>query len=338
MLTGSLGMCVEPATAWESAEPLMPQPMAAEVEVPRDLVLVTHGWNGSAQGWPRTIQAAVGETLSSETAGTNVQVSLLQWNDRISPVHAEIQASSIRVVEVVALDWTDAADTFLPTSAASNAATIGRRYVNFLVESDYQHVHLIAHSAGSWMIDAMIEGIETNAPQTITQATFLDAFTPGNEAERFGQHADWAEHFVDDGVLFATNEYFDLAFNIDVSRFGPDTAEDSWSLGVAGHAWPHQYYLETAVTPGRSAYGFGRSLTMGAVIPELDRGAVVIIGRVGDSNDDGHFNTSDLIVVFSAGKFETNMSATHYEGDWNDDGFFTSSDLVAAFAAGRYQS
>jgi hypothetical protein len=61
---------------------------------------------------------------------------------------------------------------------------------------------------------------------------------------------------------------------------------------------------------------------------------------IGDSNDDGIFNSSDLIVVFQAGEYEDEIpdNSTFNEGDWNGDGDFDSGDLVAAFQAGTYVS
>ena len=54
---------------------------------------------------------------------------------------------------------------------------------------------------------------------------------------------------------------------------------------------------------------------------------------LGDSNDDRIFNSSDLVAVFQAGKYE---DATFGEGDWNQDGGFTTADLVFVFQAGHY--
>ncbi|MCA9168383.1 MAG: VCBS repeat-containing protein [Planctomycetales bacterium] len=58
---------------------------------------------------------------------------------------------------------------------------------------------------------------------------------------------------------------------------------------------------------------------------------------VGDANRDGAFDSSDLVVVFRAGKYETGVAASWQEGDWNRDGVFNSSDLVTAFAVGGYE-
>jgi ELWxxDGT repeat protein len=59
---------------------------------------------------------------------------------------------------------------------------------------------------------------------------------------------------------------------------------------------------------------------------------------IGDVNNDGVFNSSDLVSVFQAGKYEDGIpfNATFEEGDWNGDGDFNTSDLVYAFQAGTF--
>ena len=58
---------------------------------------------------------------------------------------------------------------------------------------------------------------------------------------------------------------------------------------------------------------------------------------IGDSNLDNEFNSSDLVEIFAAGKFESGEPATWAQGDWNADGSFDSGDLVAAFADGGFE-
>ncbi|MDG2385206.1 MAG: Ig-like domain-containing protein [Pirellulaceae bacterium] len=59
---------------------------------------------------------------------------------------------------------------------------------------------------------------------------------------------------------------------------------------------------------------------------------------VGDVNNDGVFNPSDLVLVFQAGKYEDHIpkNAIFEEGDWNGDGDFNSNDLVLAFQVGAF--
>lgn len=58
----------------------------------------------------------------------------------------------------------------------------------------------------------------------------------------------------------------------------------------------------------------------------------------GDSNGDGVFNSSDLIIVFQAAEYEDDIpgNSTFEEGDWNGDGDFNTSDLVFVFQIGHY--
>lgn len=59
---------------------------------------------------------------------------------------------------------------------------------------------------------------------------------------------------------------------------------------------------------------------------------------IGDANLDDEFNSSDLVTVFVAGKFETELDANWDEGDWTGDRRFSSSDLVAAFVDGGFEA
>ncbi len=58
---------------------------------------------------------------------------------------------------------------------------------------------------------------------------------------------------------------------------------------------------------------------------------------IGDANLDGEFNSSDLVVVLSAGKYEVEEDAIWSSGDFNGDGRANSSDLVAALSDGGYE-
>ena len=58
---------------------------------------------------------------------------------------------------------------------------------------------------------------------------------------------------------------------------------------------------------------------------------------IGDANLDLEFNSSDMVQVFVAGKYETGEDANWDAGDWNGDRKFNSGDMVAAFVAGGYE-
>jgi hypothetical protein len=57
-----------------------------------------------------------------------------------------------------------------------------------------------------------------------------------------------------------------------------------------------------------------------------------------DVNLDGVFNSSDLVKIFQAAKYETGEEATWTEGDWDNDGDFDSSDLVRGFSLSVYST
>ncbi|MCA9199460.1 MAG: VCBS repeat-containing protein, partial [Planctomycetales bacterium] len=56
----------------------------------------------------------------------------------------------------------------------------------------------------------------------------------------------------------------------------------------------------------------------------------------GDSNNDGIFNSGDLVQVFQSGLYEAGASASFEQGDWNGDGVFDSADLVYVFQRDAY--
>lgn len=59
----------------------------------------------------------------------------------------------------------------------------------------------------------------------------------------------------------------------------------------------------------------------------------------GDSNLDGEFDSSDLIKVFQAGRYEDGVStdASWMDGDWDGDGDVDTNDLIVAFAEAGYE-
>ena len=59
----------------------------------------------------------------------------------------------------------------------------------------------------------------------------------------------------------------------------------------------------------------------------------------GDSDLDGEFNSSDFVLVFTAGEYEDDveLNSVWATGDWNGDREFTSSDFVSAFQGGGFE-
>ncbi len=59
----------------------------------------------------------------------------------------------------------------------------------------------------------------------------------------------------------------------------------------------------------------------------------------GDTNLDGQFDSSDLVLVLQRGEFEDTVPANSdwIDGDWNCDGDFSTEDLVFVFQRGGYR-
>ena len=109
--------------------------------------------------------------------------------------------------------------------------------------------------------------------------------------------------------------------------------------GVLDAADVNQLATQSAGGANNSAYDLtGDSLVDGNDLKEWIRADDIKKSWVGDANLDGQFNTSDLVTVLTAGKYETGAVAVWTEGDFTGDGLFTTSDLVAALVDGGYEN
>ena len=135
----------------------------------------------------------------------------------------------------------------------------GRYVASVLANEEVEHVHLIAHSAGAWFIDACTERLrELRGNATTIHATYLDpCWRPGSGGSR-GEDADFAESYfsyegmaphcgtqVVDAVF--TQSHYDECVNIDVSFLDPTYDYDGWLPCKSTHAWPHCFYRLTAL-------------------------------------------------------------------------------------------
>ena len=81
-----------------------------------------------------------------------------------------------------------------------------------------------------------------------------------------------------------------------------------------------------------------RRATLSFNVESLESRRLLACG-VGDADCNGYFNTTDLVNVFQAGKYEDGIdgNAGWAEGDWDCDGDFTTNDLLAALTEGGYE-
>ncbi len=215
------------------------------------LVLVTHGW----------------EPGLTEPASP-------QW---VSDMCNDIQANVSSDWQVVPYFWVDSAWTLEPQKALNNAQIIGAQLGQQIAGMGFQQVHLIAHSAGSGLIQAIADQLKSSPNPPQVQLTFLDPYLGIflQEQNNYGNNADWSDcYFVEDGTGGFTGSYLNHAFNVDVSWVDPaHTAAPYIGLGggevaLSSHGYPIDFYLGS-ITGGNSscssAYGFSLSQEMEGV-------------------------------------------------------------------------
>lgn len=215
----------EPAPRLDPPSP--PEPQG------QNLVLITHGLGSDASVWPLPMAIAIEDHLQS-TLGSEADA----W-------------------DVVAYDWRENADypRHRVEQARNNAINHGRSLggVHY-ADQEYEHIHLIGHSAGAWLIDAFADSYRESGGEADIHMTFLDAYVrPAHpnpiwmlltSGSRLGKNASWAEHYHDprsgDTVV---GPPLANAYNIDVSDAddrGLDVPTDT------AHAWPYEWYQATA--------------------------------------------------------------------------------------------
>ncbi|MBL8879869.1 MAG: right-handed parallel beta-helix repeat-containing protein [Phycisphaerales bacterium] len=204
-----------------------PQPPAPQQD---KLILLAHGWN----------------------------TSLESYTDFWVPLRDAIAARVGPDWRVEAYDWTTDSQTglppFGPDIAIANAVTHGTQRGTQIAQEPYQHVHFIAHSAGSALISAAAIRIRLEAPEKTIHTTFLDAFAgiliipPYDEflIESYGVASDWSDHYFTpaesgDPCGPFTTEILPNSYNLDIARLDPDYPSGC----IASHTWPWCFYGAT---------------------------------------------------------------------------------------------
>ena len=198
---------------------------------------------------------------------------------------------------------------------------------------------------------------------------FLDLFSGKNQDLRWRKNLP-GETFSDPLPLATRPDEIQFPLSYSSGRFTNRTPsvridlDGDGDLDVVSSYEPYTYYLNWL--PGRlvwrenvagqlgDAHTVNRQSSATLVVADVDGDKdpdIVSLSRIsntlswfesqifGDSNDDGRFDSQDLVSVFQAGTYNQLLSArtTFDEGDWNGDGIFDDEDLVAAFQIGHYQ-
>ena len=195
-------------------------------------VVVTHGWVDKAESdWPAEITSSIAQRVDPN-----------QW----------LCAS---------FDWRKGAVVLNPVEAAQYARDIaGPRLAAALQElsPNLGHVHLIAHSAGAWVVDSAAKEIAKTNPDTSIHLTFLDAYLPPKWSRKeLGLHDSdaecWAEHYYTKDMTFdVTQANLDNAHNVDITKIDPWFKE---------HRFPYRWYAAT-ITGTYDMQKFEKNLTL----------------------------------------------------------------------------
>lgn len=276
--TAALSVLADPANGnrpIQVASPDCPPPPAGIVD---SLVIVTHGWQRSWETpdikWVTDLADAI-----RLKAGNNWEVVPLNW---------------------VGTKYGDGAWQLLPDWALEKAKARGALLGQCLAQQGWKRIHLIAHSAGSALIDAVAGEIKrTPGSATLVQTTFLDPYTGEHLDGRktYGQSSAWSDNyfavdFLADYAPVALDAFsfygyrfsyypegtagpLQWAYNVDVTG----TAQAAYQLpviysgGVGGatpaiviapsHGTPVDFYLSTVngtVPPCGAGFGFPLSM------------------------------------------------------------------------------
>src|SRR3989344_5840059 len=227
------------------------------------LIVVTHGW---IPLWD-----------------TDRDVS---WVDNMTNnIQRYLTANGLNNWQVVAYKWINDAYVPWPGDALANGEEKGMKLGECIARDRWSHIHFIAHSAGSALIQAATEAVKDprmGSADTTIHETFLDAYVGFgyNGEEKYGKLADWSDnYFAHDLITLGevwqlTEGPLDHTYNVDVTGIDPERyygATFQGSIFTPGplclevfsfHDWPYKFYTQT-IPPNSltDSEGFGFPLS-----------------------------------------------------------------------------
>jgi hypothetical protein len=180
----------------------------------RNLVLIVHGSAADARitpgvpdPWPVVLGSAIQEQLRTRGREDEWDIAVLNWS-HFATGHVD--------------DFMHGPEQWWPWTASSRGISIGDALARWMLENEltqYMHVHLFGHSAGSWLVDSFADTLKsTMATSPFIHLTLFDAFFPEppwewrgqvrlgdpdtirdwrGERPVLGDSADYAEHYLD---------------------------------------------------------------------------------------------------------------------------------------------
>jgi len=170
---------------------------------------------------------------------------------------------------VEALDWASSAWGLSPESALNSGTIIGSLYGKQLTGRSWRYVHLIGHSAGAAVIQAIADNFKSAPNPPVIQMTFLDPFL-GLFLENqniYGQNANWADcYFTQDWTGGFTAGSLPRAYNVDVDWVDPNhfaLPYASAQVAFSTHEYSHDFYIDSVTNsdPQWCATGYGFALS-----------------------------------------------------------------------------
>ena len=262
----------------------------------KNAVVLTHGFNSSIENW--IVDQTDGVDGMADRICSELGLSIddtLSESDYIDRLSTYCSGDDW---DVLVEDWRSDAKfslvawEFGPLGAFGKAYEQGFQLALELLEREYENVHLLAHSAGSNLINEANTALKRigGVNEPTTHLTFFDAYDPlaslsycGQSLEqpqqysKFGLGADWVDNYVDNrrllsilGEFDATRLMLPAAFNVDVTAWDPNFGGFN---PLARHNWPYNFYRQyTMTTPdGVEPLGFGISREALGADPMSDR-------------------------------------------------------------------
>jgi hypothetical protein len=186
--------------------------------LPENIVIITHGWNEQTIWFFRLASAVTSK------------VDNIKWASFFC-------------------DWRKNSRILNPVEAAQIAKQkIATKIINTFpqkITKNIRHIHLIAHSAGSWAVTEAAQHFAKTTSADI-HITLLDAYVPP-----FWKETDLADlppsknkkyyieqYFTRDITLYATEVTLTNAHNVDITKIDPT---------IPDHEFPYHWYTATVI-------------------------------------------------------------------------------------------
>jgi hypothetical protein len=172
-----------------------------------NLVFVTHG---AIPPW---------QTVEESTA----------WVDDMTNLYTQyFIANNMTDWQVVGWKWVEKAKfawPFGPQTSLSHGKDEGEKIGSCIATQEWKHIHFIAHSAGSGLIQRATDMIRSNQNSTTTiHSTFLDPFLGalnGGKSD-YGVGTTWSDQYFTRDWLPYTQGLISHAHNVDVTLLDPN--------------------------------------------------------------------------------------------------------------------